>query len=634
MKSRWFPSREAFLLLSFGLLPSVEHAFAQRPLGTDVSSHQPGINWTTVKNAGVTFAWAKATEGTGYSNPELTNQVTGATNNGIYVGAYHYALPSSHPNITGANSADSEAAFFWSIAGKYIKNGGDYLMPMLDWEDTGATLAAGFTSTTMSTWVNEWCNAVSNYAWAAGIVIKPVVYTGAWYSRPGATYPGLTTAVTGWPSWISGYPSCDANNHCGTANPQVGGPSDSYPWSSFNIWQYGNTNWSGGDADVFNGNLAEFTQMFVIGGTNAPFITGNLTNVSVALGGSTTLSVRARGQAPLSFKWFFNGAVISGATSSNYSLANIQLANAGGYSVQVSNSYAVIMSSTAFLSVIAPLSNAPGSIVAPPGLVNWWPADANANDIFSANNATPQGGFTYAPGKQGRAFHFDGATSYLTTGRPSIAAPWTACMWVNRQNAPGAAAALLGDGTYAVKLEQYNLTRQVGFTQFGVGDYTFGYVAPANVWTHLAFVGTSTNTSLYVNGVLQSTLTNTLPLPRGYIGVAYLSSTPKFVDFMLGSLDELLLFNRALTPAQINAIHAAGAAGLVRAPEFTATAPLGNGRFQVNLRGQTGKNFTLYTSPDLVTWTCLGPLANPNGDVQFIDNSATDPVRFYRATQP
>ena len=103
---------------------------------------------------------------------------------------------------------------------------------------------------------------------------------------------------------------------------------------------------------------------------------------------------------------------------------------------------------------------------------------------------------------------------------------------------------------------------------------------------------------------------------------------------MLGNMDEILLFNRALAASEINAIYAAGGAGLVRAPEFTGTTPLDNGRFQVNLRGQTGKNFTLYSSPDLVTWTSLGPVANPNGVAQFIDNSATDPVKFYRATQP
>jgi len=89
-----------------------------------------------------------------------------------------------------------------------------------------------------------------------------------------------------------------------------------------------------------------------------------------------------------------------------------------------------------------------------------------------------------------------------------------------------------------------------------------------------------------------------------------------------------------MAPSEINSIYAAGSAGLMRAPEFTGTPAWGNGQFQVNLRGLTGKNFTLYSSPDLMTWTSLGPVANPNGMVQFIDNSASDPVRFYRATQP
>ncbi len=38
---------------------------AARLLGIDVSSWQQTIDWPSVASAGITFAWAKATEGTG-----------------------------------------------------------------------------------------------------------------------------------------------------------------------------------------------------------------------------------------------------------------------------------------------------------------------------------------------------------------------------------------------------------------------------------------------------------------------------------------------------------------------------------------------------------------------------------------
>lgn len=622
------PSRSStwITVVLLGLILGPVPALAQRPLGTDVSGYQPSINWTTVDNAGVSFAWAKATEGTGYVNPYFTTQEAGAKGVGIYIGAYHFSRPSLHPNITGANSADSEAAYFWSVASNYVKYGGPYLVPMLDWEDTGATVAAGFTATTMSAWVNEWCSAVSNYARLNGVIVRPVVYTGTWYSRPGTTYPGLTTAVTIWPSWIAAYPS--------NPNPQSGGPSDTYPWSSWNIWQYADTNWSGGDADVFNGNLAGFIQTFVIGGTNAPSITTAPANLTVELGSNATFSVRASGQGPLGFQWLFNGTVIPGATSSNYSVSAVQLANAGGYGVTVSNSYASVPSSTAFLSVLSELTNAAGCILAPPNMVNWWPAEGNPNDIFGPNNATPHNTFSYAAGKEGRAFHFDGASSYLSTGAASIPVPWTACFWVNRQNAPGTAAALTGDGTSELKLEQYNGTHQVGFTTFGVADYNFGYTVPQNAWTHLAFVASGTQMQLYANGSLVGTITTNIPLPRGYIGVGYANSSAKFVDYMLGNLDEIMLFNRALSVSEINAISAAGSSGLVRAPEFTGIQSLGSSQFQLNLRGLTGKNFTIYSSQDLLAWTRLTSVPNPVGSIQYMDNSATNAQTFYRVTQP
>ena len=57
------------------LMLGVEHAQAQRPLGTDVSHYQLTINWTNVKNAGIAFAWAKATESDYYKDAYFTANV-------------------------------------------------------------------------------------------------------------------------------------------------------------------------------------------------------------------------------------------------------------------------------------------------------------------------------------------------------------------------------------------------------------------------------------------------------------------------------------------------------------------------------------------------------------------------------
>src|ERR1019366_9232353 len=247
---------KAAILVTLAVLVGPGRALGQRLLGTDVSAYQPSINWTTVKNGGVVFAWSKATEGSGWNSSYFAGQESGAAGVGILIGAYHFARPSSNPNITGSTSADTEAAYFWSYASPYVKADGAHLMPMLDWEDTGATVAAGFTAAKMSAWVNEWCYAVSNYARAAGVYnVRPVVYTGAWYSQPSGTYPGLTSAVTIWQDWIAAYPYCNSSGSiCGTPNPLTDPfPGNCYPWSSTPLWQYGNTNWSGGDSDVYAG---------------------------------------------------------------------------------------------------------------------------------------------------------------------------------------------------------------------------------------------------------------------------------------------------------------------------------------------------------------------------------------------
>jgi uncharacterized protein (TIGR02145 family) len=69
----------------------------------------------------------------------------------------------------------------------------------------------------------------------------------------------------------------------------------------------------------------------------APSITTQPQPQNVTAGQSVTFSVIATGTAPLTYQWLLNGTAISGATSSSYTIPNVQAANAGTYAVTVSN---------------------------------------------------------------------------------------------------------------------------------------------------------------------------------------------------------------------------------------------------------------------------------------------------------
>ena len=55
----------------------------------------------------------------------------------------------------------------------------------------------------------------------------------------------------------------------------------------------------------------------------------------------------------------------------------------------------------------------PTPIEPPPGMVSWWPGDGNASDIQDGNHGALVGGATYAPGKVGQAFSFDGVDDFV-----------------------------------------------------------------------------------------------------------------------------------------------------------------------------------------------------------------------------
>lgn len=87
----------------------------------------------------------------------------------------------------------------------------------------------------------------------------------------------------------------------------------------------------------------------------APAITTSPASQSVVVGASVAFSVTASGTAPLGYQWQKNGGVISGATSAGYTIPSAQLADAGSFSVIVSNAAGSATSAAAALTVSVPV---------------------------------------------------------------------------------------------------------------------------------------------------------------------------------------------------------------------------------------------------------------------------------------
>ncbi len=103
---------------------------------------------------------------------------------------------------------------------------------------------------------------------------------------------------------------------------------------------------------------AQFYRVRIPGATvpvSGPSILSQPLSVTVTQGQSAAFNVTAAGTAPLSYQWYFNtNTSLSGQTASNLTLVNVQSANAGTYSVRVSNASGNLTSTQAILTVLSP----------------------------------------------------------------------------------------------------------------------------------------------------------------------------------------------------------------------------------------------------------------------------------------
>lgn len=118
--------------------------------------------------------------------------------------------------------------------------------------------------------------------------------------------------------------------------------------------------WGGNAMLVSDDELIEHEDTYrtnelpVNSGLTAPYIVLQPQDQATPIGGNVGFNVFQAGTAPTAFQWRFNGTSLAGATASSLSLTNVQVSDAGNYSVVLSNAAGTLASSNAYLSVVVP----------------------------------------------------------------------------------------------------------------------------------------------------------------------------------------------------------------------------------------------------------------------------------------
>jgi lysozyme len=200
--------------------------------GIDVSHHNGEVKWDAVASAGILFAYAKASESTGFTDPRFAANWAGMKEAGLARGAYHFFHP--------ARPVGRQAEKFASLVGSLAP--GD-LPPMLDLEETSAAHDEWVTVAKAERVppVLEWLELVEQ-----ALGRKPIVYTRRGFVRQKL---GDVGALKNYALWIAHYTRA--------AKPTL--PPD---WDTWLIWQYSQTGTVAGikskvDLDRFQGTVED-----------------------------------------------------------------------------------------------------------------------------------------------------------------------------------------------------------------------------------------------------------------------------------------------------------------------------------------------------------------------------------------
>jgi hypothetical protein len=362
----------------------------------------------------------------------------------------------------------------------------------------------------------------------------------------------------------------------------VGTPPLTYQWLDFGIPMENQTNstlvfsnittlqGSSYQVQITNpfGDVLSDVAEIVVSPTAPPTITQEPASIIRYAGATATLAVSATGGSRLGYQWQKSEANISGATNSSLTFSNVQPANAGDYRVIVSNAAGSVTSMVASITVILPVPGSHEEALVQAGPMAYWrfneTGGPTAFDYAGGNHATYVNTATTGPEAPrsplfpgfeagNLALQLDGSSAYVTgpTGLLNGLSSFTMIGWIRRGADQMDRTGLFGQNNIVEFGYINNNTLEV-WTDNGLDVAPNPF--PNGEWAQVAVVGDGSpgTARMYTNGALAGFRSHLMPAPTAFpfnIGGGGIFDASG--NFFNGQIDEVAVFNKALTGDQI-----------------------------------------------------------------------------------
>ncbi|MDB6079705.1 MAG: hypothetical protein JWO82_3452, partial [Akkermansiaceae bacterium] len=208
-----------------------------------------------------------------------------------------------------------------------------------------------------------------------------------------------------------------------------------------------------------------------------------------------------------------------------------------------------------------------------PGLLGYWSFDGHTLDSVGGFHGTPKGNPAYVAGHSGKAISLNGVDQCVTLGDPAglkIIGQITVAAWIQAQP-DGSLQNIVNKGHDASSTPQGEITLRIvgGHYEGGYWAGSLGSVlaqgpssgpgsasADAGQWVHLAMTWDGSFWRLYRNGVeIGSAASSVGAVTVPAVGWAIGARGTGTERFFKGQIDDVRLYGRGLTPAEIGKLY-------------------------------------------------------------------------------